>query len=143
MRGLSPNLLRASIGFIAMAFAADAATSAPGAIPDLSGQWGRDMLFFEPPAAAPGRFINAIRSQDGSRHLQAPCCAIVVEGGWVGDDTNPILKPAAKDAVRKYRDLADSGTVVPDLHNTCLPEPPPFAMAIQFGVNIVQYKDEV
>jgi hypothetical protein len=114
-----------------------------GSIPDLSGQWGRDMLFFEPPASGPGPIMNAIRKPDGTRNLAAPCCTIIVEGGWVGDDTNPILKPQAKQAVRRYRDLSDSGTVVPDLHNTCLPEPPPFAMAIQFGVNIVQQKNEV
>jgi hypothetical protein len=39
--------------------------------------------------------------------------------------------------------LADSGTVAPDLHNMCWPEPPPFAMALQFGVQILQQKDEV
>ena len=33
--------------------------------------------------------------------------------------------------------------VVPDLHNTCLPEPPPFVMALNFGVQILQQTDEV
>src|SRR5207302_4448778 len=84
------------------------------AIPDLSGQWGRDMLFFEPPSAGPGPVVNAVRKRDGSRDPQAPGCAIVVEGGWVGDYTNPILKPEAAEAVKKYRDLSDSGKVVPD-----------------------------
>jgi hypothetical protein len=120
------------------------ATAAGSAsVPELSGQWGRDMLFFEPPASGPGPIINAIRKPDGSRDSTAPCCAIVVEGGWVGDYTNAILKPEAAEAVRKYRDLADKGTVVADLHNGCWPEPPPFAMALQVGVNIVQRKDEV
>ena len=54
---------------------------------------------------------------------------IVVQGGWVGNYTNPILTPGAAEAVKKYRELSDNGTVVPDLHNMCWPEPPPFAMA--------------
>ncbi len=101
------------------------------------------MLFFEPPPSGPGPIVNAVRKADGSRDLSAPCCNIVLAGGWVGDYSNPILKPEAAEAVKKYRDLSDSGTVVADLHNTCWPEPPPFAMAIQFGVNIVQQKNEV
>jgi hypothetical protein len=100
------------------------------------------MLFFEPPASGPGPIISAIRKPDGSTDLTAPCCAIVVEGGWVGDYTNAILKPEAREAVKRYRDLADKGTVVADLHNGCWPEPPPFAMALQFGVHCAA-KDEV
>jgi hypothetical protein len=46
-------------------------------------------------------------------------------------------------SIKKYRDLSDAGVVVPNLHNTCWPEPPPFAMALQFGVNILQQKNEV
>jgi hypothetical protein len=121
------------------AMAAESASS----LPDLAGQWGRDMLFFEPPPSGPGPVVNAVRKPDGSRNSQAPCCEIVVTGGWAGDDANPILKPEAAEAVRKYRDLADKGTVVPDLHNSCWPEPPPFAMTLQFGVNILQQKDEI
>ena len=101
------------------------------------------MLFFEPPPSGPGPIINAVRKADGTTDLQAPCCAIVVQGGWVGNYANPILTPGAAEAVKKYRELSDNGTVVPDLHNMCWPEPPPFAMALQFGVNIVQQKNEV
>ena len=93
--------------------------------------------------AGPGPVVNAVRKRDGSRDPQAPCCAIVVAGGWVGDYTNPILKPEAAEAVKKYRDLSDSGKVVPDLHNRCWPEPPPFVMSLHFGVQILQQKDEV
>src|SRR4029077_6579628 len=113
------------------------------AFPDFSGQWGRDMLFFEPPSKGPGPIVNAVRKPDGTRNPQAPCCTIVTEGGWVGDYTNPILKPEAAEAVKKYRALSDQGKVVPDLHNRCWPEPPPFVMSLQFGVEIVQQKDEV
>jgi len=128
-----------SAAFVPPAIAANSGSL----IPDLSGQWGRDMLFFEPSPSGPGPVVNAARKPDGARDLKTPCCAIVVEGGWVGDYTNPILKPEAAEAVKKYRDLSDQGRVVPDLHNRCWPEPPPFVMSLQFGVQIVQQKDEV
>jgi hypothetical protein len=136
---------RVAAGLISTASLVWPITAAESAapIPDFSGQWGRDMLFFEPPSTGPGPIVNAVRKADGTRDLQAPCCAIVVEGGWVGDYTNPILKPEAAEAVKKYRDLSDKGRVVPDLHNRCWPEPPPFVMALHFGVQILQQKDEV
>jgi hypothetical protein len=124
----------------ALAFSAHGEETVP--VPDFSGQWGRDMGFFEPPSSGPGPVVNAIRNKDGSRNLEAPCCDIPL-GGWVGDDTNPILKPEAAAAVRKFRQLSESGTVIQDLHNSCWPEPPPFSMALHFGVQIVQRKDEV
>ena len=144
-----PSPRRFSFRTIALVFCAAAfvppATAANSAapLPALSGQWGRDMLFFEPPTSGPGPVLNAVRKADGSRDLKAPCCTIVVTGGWVGDYTSAILKPEAQEAVKKYRDLADSGTVAPDLHNMCWPEPPPFAMALQFGMQILQQKNEV
>ena len=45
-----------------------------------------------------------------------------------GIRSNPILKPEAAEAVKKYTELVVSGTVAPDLHNTCWLEPPPFVM---------------
>ena len=57
--------------------------------------------------------------------------------------TNPILKPEAAEAVRKRAELARSGTVAPDMHNSCWAEPPPYAMALPFGVQIVQRRDEI
>jgi hypothetical protein len=118
-----------------------AADSGPS-IPDFSGQWGRDMLFFEPPSSGPGPVVNAVRKPDGSVLAQSPCCAIVTTG-WLGDPASPILKPEAAEAVRKFGVLSFDGTVVPDLHNTCWPEPPPYVMALHFGVNIVQQGNEV
>jgi hypothetical protein len=72
---------------------------------------------------------------------QAPCCALGPE--WIGDHTNSILKPEAAEAVKKYGELSVIGTVAPDLHNTCRPEPPPYVMAVQFGMQILQQKNEV
>jgi hypothetical protein len=121
--------------------AAAAADSAP--TPELSGQWGRDMLFFEPAGSGPGPVVNAIRKADGTIAAREACCTILNQGGWFGDPANPILKPEAAAAVRKFGELALRGTVTPDLHNSCWPEPPPYVMSLHFGVQIVQRKDEV
>jgi hypothetical protein len=63
--------------------------------------------------------------------------------GWLGDYTNPILKTQAAEVLKKVGDLIVIGTVSPDLHNSCWPEPPPFVMALHFGVLIVPLRDEV
>jgi hypothetical protein len=103
-------------------------------VPDFSGQWGRDMTFFEAPASGPGPVVSTDRKPDGTAN---------VFGAWAGDHTNPILKPEAAEAVRKRAELARSGTVAPDMHNSCHAEPPPYAMALPFGVQIVQRRDEI
>src|SRR5580765_2934338 len=106
-RGFSARAFAFVFSAAALALPANAVESG-SSIPDMSGQWGRDMLFFEPPAAGPGPVVNAVRKPDGAIDTTAPCCAIVVAGGWVGDPANPILKPEAAQAVKKYRELADS-----------------------------------
>ena len=111
------------------------------AVPDLSGQWGRDMLFFEPPASGSGPVIRAERKSDGSVAVQDPCCTLVQR--WLGDHTSPILKPEAAEAVRKFGESSVNGKVTPDLHNTCWPEPPPYVMGVHFGVHILQQREEV
>jgi len=125
--------------FVFPAMAADSGA----AVPDLSGQWGRDMLFYEPPASGPGPVVNSVRKSDGTFVVRDPCCAIVAQGGWLGDPANPILRPQAAEAVRKFAELASRGTVAPDLHNSCWPEPPPYVMSLHFGVVILQLRDEV
>src|SRR6516165_6957562 len=125
--------------FVSPATAADGGSH----IPDLSGQWGRDMLFFEPPPSGPGPIVNAVRKADGTITVRDACCTIVTQGGWLGDHTNPILKPEAADAVKKFGELVFNGKVAQDLHNSCWPEPPPYVMSLHFGVQIVQRRDEI
>lgn len=129
----------AAAAFLSPAMAADGGPS----VPDLAGQWGRDMLFFEPPPSGPGPVVNAARRADGSVVAKNPCCTIVTQGGWLGDPANPILKPEAAAAVRTFGELASRGTVLQDLHNSCWPEPPPYGLGLHFGVQIVQRADEV
>src|SRR6266481_2969684 len=45
--------------------------------PDFSGQWGRDMLFFEPPPSGPGPIVNSVRKADGTMVPLDACCGIV------------------------------------------------------------------
>ena len=124
-----------------LAFACQALDAHAAAIPDLSGQWGRDMLFFEPPTSGPGPVMRAERRADGTFIAQAPCCGIVQS--WFGDPNNPILTPRAAEAVKKNSELSVQGTVLPDLHSTCWPEPPPYVLGLHYGVLILQQKDEV
>jgi hypothetical protein len=127
----------AALAFVFPTMAAD--NAAP--IPDLSGRWGRDMLFFEPPASGPGPVVRAERKPDGSVVVPDQCCRFVPQ--WIGDHTSPILKPEAAAAVKKFGDLALRGIVTPDLHNSCFPEPPPYVLGTHFAVQILQRKDEV
>jgi hypothetical protein len=131
------GFILAATAFVSSPMAADSGSP----IPDLSGRWGRDMLFFEPPPSGPGPVVRAERKPDGSVVVQDPCCRFVPQ--WIGDHTSPILKPEAAHAVKKFGDLSLSGTVLPDLHNTCWPEPPPFVLGTHFGVQILQMRDEV
>ena len=102
--------------FSAAAFVTPAmATDSGSPLPGLSGQWGRDMLFFEPPPSGPGPVISAVRQADGAIVARDPCCATGNPGGWLGDQSNPILKPEAAAAVKKYTELVASGRAAADL----------------------------
>jgi hypothetical protein len=109
------------------------AIAQPEAVPDLSGPWGRDALYLEVPAAGAGPVVNRKKRPNGSMDGSA----------LVGDYSNPILRPAAVDALKKTGAISLTGTAFANPHNQCRPEPTPFTLAIQFGVQIVQTKDEV
>jgi hypothetical protein len=133
------RLTQTLVAALLFAACAQAAEAAP--IPGLSGQWGRDMLFFEPPETGPGPVVRAGRNHDGSFAPKPPCCGIVPS--WFGDPNNPILKSQAADAVRKFSELSVQGAVLPDLHSMCMPEPPPYVLGMHYGVLIIQQPDEV
>ena len=112
--------------FCAAAFVAPAmAAESSSRVPDFSGQWGRDMLFFEPPPSGPCPVINSVRKADGTVTPLARCCTIVTEGGWLGDPTNPILNPEAAEAVKKFGEFVFNGTVAQDLAIPAGPSPHP------------------
>src|ERR1700758_1512762 len=80
-------LLFSAAAFVAPAIAADSVAR----LPDLAGQWGRDMLFFEPPPSGPGPIVNSMRKADGTIVARDLCCPIFFQGGNLGDPANPIL----------------------------------------------------
>ena len=106
-------------------------TKSVASIPDLSGIWGR-WFNLEPPSSGPGPIVSMLRRPDGT-----------IMQSVVGDFTNPILRPHAAEIVKKNGELELSGIVIPNPHNQCRPEPTPFALHIQLGMQIIQQKDEV
>ena len=116
-----------------VAIFAAASTAAAAGIPDLTGQWGRNVLYFEPPPSGPGPINNRSLRPNGAMDGSA----------LVGDYTDPILKPAAAEAIRKLGGISLKGIAFANPHNQCRPEPTPFTLTIQFGVQIVQSRDEV
>ena len=101
--------------------------------PDLSGPWGRNIFHFEPPPTGAAPVVNRMRKSGGGMN----------EFLRVGDYANPILKPGAADTIRKRGEMILNGSAFPNPHNQCWPEPTPFTLIIQLGVEIVQQKDEV
>jgi len=102
------------------------------AIPFLTGIWGRQMLLFEPPASGPGPVVSKLRRPDGTPMFSA-----------IGDPTNPILAPQAREVVNKFGDQELSGVAFASPHNQCWPEPTPYILSIEFGLQILQKADEV
>ena len=102
-------------------------------VPDFSGIWGRNWLLLEQPLSGPGPIVGKLRKPDGTFE----------RGGSVGDFTAPILKPQAAQTVRRLGDLELNGKVFPNPHSQCWPEPTPFALGLQFGMQVLQQKDEV
>src|SRR5258707_7278400 len=110
---------------------ASSGTESAASIPDLSGIWGR-WFNLEPPWSGPGPVVSKLRRPDGS-----------IIQSVVGDYTNPILRPEAAATIKRIGEMELSGTVLPNPHNQCRPEPTPFALSIQLGMQLIQQKDEV
>src|SRR5258708_15472971 len=110
---------------------ASSGTESAASIPDLSGIWGR-CFNLEPPSSGPGPIVSKLRRPDGS-----------IIQSVVGDYTNPILRPEAAAVVKKNGEMELSGTVLSNPHNQCWPEPTPFTLSIQLGMQLIQQKDKV
>jgi hypothetical protein len=79
-------------------------------IADFSGIWISRYFGVDPPISGPG----PVESRPGIR------------GRIVGDDTNPILKPHAAEAVKKLAEMELSGVAPPNPRTECWPEGLPF-----------------
>jgi hypothetical protein len=102
-------------------------------IPDLSGIWGRNWFFFEPPSTGPGPVVSRLRRPNGT----------LIGNPNAGDYANLILKPQAAETVKKRGEMELSGVVPPNPGNQCWPEPTPYTLSHQQGVKIIQQKDQV
>ena len=111
------------------AMAADSA----GNIPDLSGLWARQYFFgFEPPETGHGPIANRSRLPSGQSNPDQ----------FVGDYSDPILKPAAAEILKRRGEITLSGTPFPDPNNQCSPQQVAYILW-QWEIQLVQQKDQV
>jgi hypothetical protein len=122
-----------AVVFMAGGAAAAQTALAAGSIPDFSGRFGRNAFNFEPVANGPQPVVNMSRLADGTSNI----------GQLVGDFRNPILKPEAAEIVRQKGEISKSGHTYPDSSNQCRPYNPPFTLAMQLGIEILQKKDGI
>lgn len=122
-----------ALGFVALsAGAATAAETSP--VPALSGNWGRTNFNLEQPPAGPKFIANTLKKPDGT---------IDDDRARVGDFTNPILRPQTAAILKQHGEFSRAGNSIPDPHNQCRPEPPPFVLGIQVEVMLLQQKDKI
>jgi hypothetical protein len=100
-------------------------------IPDFSGIWARfSFPGLEPPLEGPGPITNRLRATNPDQY------------GFVGDYTNPILKPHAAEVVKKYGEMELRGALAPNPRNQCWPRGVPFAFS-NVGIQIIQQPDRI
>src|SRR6202030_1706893 len=107
-------------------------TQSTASIPDFSGLWLRPGLGFGPPLSGPGPVRNKTRLPSGASNFSLV----------VGDYSNPILKPAAAEVVKKFGEISSSGRVFPDPDNMCLQNPVPYIFW-NFYLRLLQQPDKV
>jgi hypothetical protein len=114
------------------AIAQASGTQTAAAIPDFSGTWVYQFCCgFQPPLSGPGPVANRSRRNNAGSRYQ-----------YVGDYTNPILKPAAAEVVKKHGDIESTGVPLPTPRNHCWPEGVPFIFS-NFGLQILQQPDRL
>jgi hypothetical protein len=102
-------------------------------IPDFSGLWARvSFPGFEPPLTGPGPVTNKLRSPKGSASIY----------GYVGDHTNPILKPQAAEIVKKRGEIEFGGSHAPSPRTQCWPGGVPFVF-VSVGMQMFQQQDRI
>ena len=140
------NLQRQGLIFL-LAFSAAVAVPASGqvlspvavimegaaSIPDFSGMWVHPYFpGIEPPASGPGPVFNRLhRPNRGGNNAR-----------FVGDYTNPILKPAAAAIVKSHGEISLSGMTYPTPSNRCWPSGVPYIF-FQPGVQMLQQPHEI
>jgi hypothetical protein len=130
------NVKRRTLFFTTLAAVtavAQAVLAAGASAPDFSGYFGRNSFNFEPLPNGPQPVSNMSRMRDGTSNI----------GQLVGDYKNPILKPEAAETIRHLGEMSKSGHTYPDSSNQCRPYNPPFNLAMELGIEILQKKDGI
>jgi hypothetical protein len=99
-------------------------------IPDFSGVWAHPSGP-EPPASGPGPVVNRARYDGKSDPYQ-----------WVGDYTNPILKPQAAEVVKRHGEISLAGLAYPTPSTHCWPSGVPYIF-FQLGMQMLQQPNEI
>src|ERR1700733_1107788 len=109
------------------------ATRNAASTPDFSGFWAHPYFpGVEPPASGPGPVLNRSRRPNGSGNSNR----------FVGDYTNPILKPAAAEVVKRLGDISLSGMTYPTPSNRCWPSGVPYIF-FQPGLQMLQQSHQI
>ncbi len=103
-------------------------------MPDFSGVWTHPYFpGFEPPASGPGPVLNkSRRARDGVGNANQ----------FVGDYSNPILKPNAAEVVRKHGEISLAGGTYPTPSNQCWPSGVPYIF-FQHGMQMLQLPEKI
>jgi hypothetical protein len=126
----------------------DSGNQSAAPVPDLSGFWGHFSLpSFEPPLAGPGPILNKSRVRqvfgNNGRPLPpgtSPLASSLFQ--FVGDYSNPILKPEAAEAVKKHGEIELNGMPAPVPSNQCWPGGVPYVF-INVGMQMIQQQDRI
>jgi hypothetical protein len=132
---------------VAPAVRPDSGTQSGATIPDFSGIWGHPYIPGpEPPLSGPGPVVNKsrVRQLFGPDGPLAPGSNLLVTnlGQVVGDYTNPILKPPAAEAVKKFGEVELSGVTSPTPNNQCWPQPVPYILW-HLGIQLLQQPHQI
>jgi hypothetical protein len=106
---------------------------AAASFPDFSGMWVHPYFpGIEPPPSGPGPVYNRSRRANGAGNNQQ----------FVGDYTNPILKPEAAATVKRLGEISQSRVTYPTPSNRCWPSGVPYIF-YQPGMEMLQKPNEI
>jgi hypothetical protein len=108
------------------------APSRAAGLSDFSGIWAHlSWPDFEPPPSGPGPVTNLSRRGAAGNPYEL-----------VGDYTNPILKPAAAEAVKQHGEISRTGVPYPTPSNQCWPGGVPFVLW-NIGMQMILQPDKI
>jgi hypothetical protein len=124
-----------------------AGTQGAMSAPDLSGVWTKPYLGWELPLSGPGPVTNKVRRRqafdiDGRPWPAATAPLVNTASQLVGDYSNPILKPAAAQEVKRRGENEIHGMPNASARNQCWPEGLP-AVFRDIAIGMLQQPDAI